>query len=366
MKISDFRNSLTQPRTQPIKGGVAGLGISSPDIACLAANIVTFVVVQCCFFYLIASRQYEKLVQDKLAIMKPFLKDDRLGKHNICKKFFETTNNVKAWESVVTPENGINIINYDPSTNDVKNDIKEDMTTTKETLTAELEKNSALLKKAESLTEQLKNVEDAEKTKEQITQLEPVVQNLKKKRADLNFKLKEISEGLQQDWVSIWDETQGTIIAQTKTNLLDLQEYNRSPSQSLQLGKPKYMPNNTYLRDISTGDILKPLFANDELQERAKEDEKHNLKCLKTWARPFVVGGIGLLVVSVATALGPAILSKGTNKWKKVHSLGLVLVAACFSTELLYFFGVFRTYQVLGDWDLIERLLSHMLPSDLK
>ena len=34
-------------------------GITSSDIVCVATNIIVFVVIQCLFFYLFASKQYD-------------------------------------------------------------------------------------------------------------------------------------------------------------------------------------------------------------------------------------------------------------------------------------------------------------------
>lgn len=88
-------------------------GITSSDIVCVATNIIVFVVIQCLFFYLFASRQYDKLVQDKLDILQPFLDDERLGRYYICEELFKVTNAVREWQVVTPPlSENIKVVEY--------------------------------------------------------------------------------------------------------------------------------------------------------------------------------------------------------------------------------------------------------------
>ena len=78
-------------------------GITSSDIVCVATNIIVFVVIQCLFFYLFASKQYDNFVQNKLDILQPFLDDERLGKYFLCEELLKVTNAVMEWQVVTAP-----------------------------------------------------------------------------------------------------------------------------------------------------------------------------------------------------------------------------------------------------------------------
>ena len=213
--------------------------VSSSDIICVSTNVLVFVVVQCLFFYFLASKQFDDLVKDKLKMLEPFLRQDRLGKQVICNKLSLMTNRVRDWEEIDAPPLNANIM-------------------------------------------------------------------------------------------SVQDR-----------------------------GGVKFMDDDTYLQYEDMSGMkrwCRPLFTRDLIKEQNLHRNLENRKCLLTWASPFLVVMSAVLVVSVALAL--------KNKtWKFQHTLGLITVIFCFVTEVIYFFSVFKSYQVLGDWDAIEQTIEHVLPN---
>lgn len=99
---------------------------------------------------------------------------------------------------------------------------------------------------------------------------------------------------------------------------------------------------------------MKPVFTNEELEKQAKKDNQNNLKCLKTWASPFIIVGIVVLI-------GTGISTVKNKSWSRAHTIGLGLVLSCFITEVIYFFSIFRSYEVIGDWEIIEKAFQHVL-----
>ena len=212
--------------------------VSSSDIICVSTNVLVFVVVQCIFFYFLASKQFDNLVKDKLKMLDPFLRQDRLGKQVICRKLSLMTNRVHDWEEIDAPP--------------------------------------------------------------------PHAKT-----------------------VSVQDR-----------------------------GAVKFMDDDTYLQyedNFGMKRWFRPLFARDLFKKQNLQKDVDNIKCLRTWALPFVIVALVTLMVSVAFAVK-------NRTWKIEHTLGLITVIFCFVTEVIYFFSVFSTYHVLGDWDAIEQTIKHVLP----
>lgn len=86
----------------------------------------------------------------------------------------------------------------------------------------------------------------------------------------------------------------------------------------------------------------------DLMREEDKQNEKDNIVTLCIWAGPFVF-------VSVVMAVIAAFF--GRKHWKPHHTLAMKLVACCFTTEIVYFYAVFNTFQVVGDWELANKSL---------
>lgn len=89
--------------------------------------------------------------------------------------------------------------------------------------------------------------------------------------------------------------------------------------------------------------------AKREQQRSARE----NCFVLARWCGPFVG----------AFALGAAALvlvARRQNAWRPRHNLTVALLFLCFSTELVYYVSVIRTYQVLGDWQLFVKVFDQM------
>lgn len=93
----------------------------------------------------------------------------------------------------------------------------------------------------------------------------------------------------------------------------------------------------------------------DNIFEAAKreagENQKHNIWTVATWGGPYVVifGLLTLILVYNA---------QHNELWQSHHWFGALLVAGCFTTEIIYFFGVFKTYQVAGDWMIFDTLFK--------
>lgn len=86
-------------------------------------------------------------------------------------------------------------------------------------------------------------------------------------------------------------------------------------------------------------------------RKEADENYEHNRWTVATWGGPYVVifGLITIVLFGIALR---------QQSWKSHHSFGALLVAGCFTTEIIYFFGVFRTYQVAGDWKIFHTLFK--------
>jgi hypothetical protein len=94
-----------------------------------------------------------------------------------------------------------------------------------------------------------------------------------------------------------------------------------------------------------------------EAAERVRErTEEQNVRTLATHAGPYIAL---FIVLSAATALR----ARANGSWKGHHTLACALLVFCFTTEIFYYFGVVRTYQVLGDWELVDRVFEAAQPT---
>ena len=64
---------------------------------------------------------------------------------------------------------------------------------------------------------------------------------------------------------------------------------------------------------------------------------------------------MGLFVIpSVIICVALVILSIYQKKWGKHHSLAMILIAGCFSTEFIFYLTVLEGHLIVGDWELIH------------
>tara|TARA_B100000945_G_C20364172_1_gene588707 strand:+ start:683 stop:1231 length:549 start_codon:yes stop_codon:yes gene_type:complete len=89
--------------------------------------------------------------------------------------------------------------------------------------------------------------------------------------------------------------------------------------------------------------------------DKNKELQSKNKLTLIETAKWYVIIGsvIGILCY---------IYSIKNNLWKKNHTFGMLLIAGCFTTELIYYLAVFKTHIVIGDWEIIKRLYEKKNP----
>lgn len=219
-----------------------GWRASAPDFACIFANVALFTVVQCFFYWFIASEQFVKLVDDKLNILRIFLDMDRPGKPLWCE---DLRKRAYAVDWVATERDGRGL--YEPK-------------------------------------------RDAEKAR-----LEEVKASLRAGTRETTAYL----PGLARSQVIEVETADGTTAY--------------------------YSPSGPFVPTLSK-----------------KELKAHNFKTICTWAGLFVITSTMCLLLS---------LLAGKDHWKSHHTLGMVLVLFCFSTELLFYFGVMKTYQAVGDWN---------------
>lgn len=80
------------------------MSLSAADYSCIFANVVVFCVFQCVFFYFVASRQYDDLLNHKMRIIEPFLERERPGRQLACERLLNVMGNeekrVKAGETM--------------------------------------------------------------------------------------------------------------------------------------------------------------------------------------------------------------------------------------------------------------------------
>lgn len=113
-------------------------------------------------------------------------------------------------------------------------------------------------------------------------------------------------------------------------------------------------PNHTVLVETSTTPVYFERVPNkfDKALMEAERNKKDNISTIMTWCSPFV-GIFGILTI--------LFIWRGRSKWEPHHTFGMKLVAACFTTEIFYFFGVFKTFQIVGDWEIANRILLRKL-----
>jgi hypothetical protein len=67
-----------------------------------------------------------------------------------------------------------------------------------------------------------------------------------------------------------------------------------------------------------------------------------------------LVRAMALFVIpSVVISVVLIVLSVYQKKWEKHHSLALILIAGCFSTEFIFYLTVLQGHLIVGDWELI-------------
>ena len=88
----------------------------------------------------------------------------------------------------------------------------------------------------------------------------------------------------------------------------------------------------------------------EQLQEDAKKNTVDNLATMKTWCAPFI---------GVTAILAIVFLLRGVKYWNRTYTVGYLLVLFGFSTEIVYFLGVIDTFQVVGDWEIVNKLVTH-------
>lgn len=105
---------------------------------------------------------------------------------------------------------------------------------------------------------------------------------------------------------------------------------------------------------------LLAVIGDEEDRAAASRSREHieaaNVRTLATYAGPYVA----LFIVLTAVA---ALRARADGSWRGHHTLACALLVFCFTTEIFYYFGVVRTYQLLGDWELVDRVFEAALPT---
>ena len=83
--------------------------------------------------------------------------------------------------------------------------------------------------------------------------------------------------------------------------------------------------------------------------------KKTNQRTIATFAGPY----IATAAVLAAAFAGRA---RARGEWQGHHTLAYILLIFCFTTEIFYYLGVVRTYRVLGDWELVDRVFEAVAP----
>lgn len=76
-----------------------------------------------------------------------------------------------------------------------------------------------------------------------------------------------------------------------------------------------------------------------------------NRRTVYMFAGPYI--GVAALL-----ALFFMVRAKRQKVWRGEHNLAYALLVFCFSTEIFYYLGVVKTYRVIGDWELIDRVFE--------
>lgn len=95
----------------------------------------------------------------------------------------------------------------------------------------------------------------------------------------------------------------------------------------------------------------------DEAIRQELERNRFNKKLLKNEAAKFVLP-------CVIIAIFAFIIAKRRNIWGSEHNISLVLISACFITELFIYKGVFKTYNIVGDYELLNMLYKSKFKED--
>ena len=83
---------------------------------------------------------------------------------------------------------------------------------------------------------------------------------------------------------------------------------------------------------------------------REAKDILNRRALLKTMSM-FVVPSLIICIILVVVSLYQ-------KKWGKHHSLAMVLIAGCFSTEIIFYLLVLEGHIIVGDWELIHNLFK--------
>lgn len=64
------------------------------------------------------------------------------------------------------------------------------------------------------------------------------------------------------------------------------------------------------------------------------------------------------IVPCILVAVVAGILAHRKGRWSSEHNWSLALIAGCFTTEIFIYFGLFRTHQVVGDYEIIKMIFE--------
>ena len=92
-------------------------------------------------------------------------------------------------------------------------------------------------------------------------------------------------------------------------------------------------------------------------EETIKERDSHNKSVLKWAASTFVIPISIIAIICTVIAIS-------SGKWQPHHTLTLGLIAACFTTEIIIFFSIYKTHEVTSNLEMIDRLLDKKISSD--
>lgn len=290
---------------------------NAPDLTCAFANLALFTTVQCVFFVFIASKQYEILIADKLQILVDFLNGPskdvsstlRGGEKLTDAEFFNTLQQ----KTVLTQD--------ELSQFDVKN------------------LYAGTIAKAESSVDP-KYFQPAERFSRRMVckALNTLVGGTRWKPAgQTKPEGKEVYEPMTAEEKSAID---ATFLPKVNT----FQEFDVSMFISF-----KQAVSVTTEAGVHYFVRVETKF--DRLLKTADQNKKDNISTIHTWCDPYMIVFSSLTILFAIRSF----MNKG--HWKSHHTFGMKLVTACFLTEVVYFFGVFKTFQVVGDWEIIEKIV---------
>lgn len=111
-----------------------------------------------------------------------------------------------------------------------------------------------------------------------------------------------------------------------------------------------FFPDNVVTLD--DGRTYAPLGTFHDAVEGSAANHKNNQRTIVAWCLPFVVASAACVLLSGVRSVVKR------KDWTLAHTVGVGLVFACFSTEIVYFLGVFKTFRLVGDFDIIHSLFQ--------